>query len=217
MTSCARATLLSARAEAPAATPARPRKVCRRDPVWPKLRTSPSNRSESMIMPSIRCAGGHTHSGLRKPPRSHYGAGGRRSRLSKVIFRGRPATHPAMTKVVADDHNGIVHSGRKRKVRHRGAGDRGSGERRMLDCLRPRQHTPPRLTVRLSIGSDTACYPLLSPWVSRERPQRLVRGIARPAADTVPGWVTRSASRTPVLPPGSLDCRSACAPRAPDG
>src|SRR3954452_12624351 len=122
-----------------------------------------------------------------------------------------------MTKVVADDHYGTVHSGRQRKVRHRVAGDRGSDKRRMLDCLRPRQHAPPPLTVQLPIGSDTGCYPHLSPWVSRERPQRLVEQCPRPAADTAPGWLTRSASRTSVLPPGSLDCRSACESRAPDG
>jgi hypothetical protein len=42
------------RARAPAAAaPAGPRSVCRRDRVWPKLRTRRSNRSESTLVPSI--------------------------------------------------------------------------------------------------------------------------------------------------------------------
>ena len=41
---------------------ARPRSICRRDRVCPKVRTSPSNRSASIALLSIRCAGGTTTS-----------------------------------------------------------------------------------------------------------------------------------------------------------
>ena len=58
--SWARALTLSARADVPATTPARPRSVCRRDWHCPKLRTSPSNCADSMIMHSIRYAGVHS-------------------------------------------------------------------------------------------------------------------------------------------------------------
>src|SRR4051812_41604098 len=50
----ASATRLPPSPRAPAVTaPARLRRVCRRDRVWPKLRTSPSNRSESILTPSF--------------------------------------------------------------------------------------------------------------------------------------------------------------------
>src|SRR5687767_4706670 len=52
LAACAGVPTLSARAEAPAATPARPRKVCLRVWVWPKLRTKSSKRSESIDLPS---------------------------------------------------------------------------------------------------------------------------------------------------------------------
>jgi hypothetical protein len=57
------------KARAPTATaPAIPRKACRRDRAWPKLRTSPSKRSESILTPSIRYARGHTSPDLRNIP-----------------------------------------------------------------------------------------------------------------------------------------------------
>ena len=51
-----------------APAPARPRSVCRRDRLCPKLRTSPSNRSESMIMPSMRMYRRAHAPGLRNTP-----------------------------------------------------------------------------------------------------------------------------------------------------
>jgi hypothetical protein len=47
---------------------------------------------------------------------------------------------------------GTFHSGRKRKVRHRGAGDQSPDERRMRSCLRPLQHTPPRAQRQRSLA-----------------------------------------------------------------
>ena len=44
---------LAASSARSAPAPARPRRVCRRDRAWPKLRTSPSNRSESIDLPSM--------------------------------------------------------------------------------------------------------------------------------------------------------------------
>src|SRR5215216_2266258 len=55
------------RATAPAATPARVRSACRRDRVWPKRRTSPSKRSESMPVPSVH----DTPEGTRPRPAEH--------------------------------------------------------------------------------------------------------------------------------------------------
>jgi hypothetical protein len=76
------------RATAPlAAIPAKPRRVWRRDRAWLKDRTSPSNRAESIGLPS------------------------------RVVVA----------------KNG---SGRKRRVRHRGADDQRTRVRRMDDCLR---------------------------------------------------------------------------------
>src|SRR5215212_6663956 len=41
------------RTSAPTAAPARPRRVCRRDRGWPKVRTSPSKRFESIPIRSV--------------------------------------------------------------------------------------------------------------------------------------------------------------------
>jgi hypothetical protein len=71
------------------------------------------------------------------------------------------------------------HSGRTRKVRHRSAGDQGPDERRIRSCLRPLQHTPPRPTVRLSLGSHRCQYPLLrmSEVLPEERCAQTARGL----------------------------------------
>ena len=68
-----------------APAPASPRSVCRRDRVWPKLRTRPSNRSESMIMPSMTKRRRAHASGLRKHSTQ---AGGASSVIAAQAIRG---------------------------------------------------------------------------------------------------------------------------------
>jgi hypothetical protein len=142
-----------------AARPASPRSVCRRVRVWPKLRTSPSNRSGSMIMPSVTM---HRRAPAPRPAETFtvpLWAG----RVRCASIEGRISRSTAKSPAYDLSHSRRSPRNRplrpERKVRHRGAGDQGPDERRMLSCLRPLQDTPPRPTVRMSTGSENSRYP----------------------------------------------------------
>jgi hypothetical protein len=88
-------------ARTPLATiPARPRRAWRRDRVWPKRRTRPSNRAESIVLPFLRCAGGPCPRQAELPARmchclrwSHHTPPGA-ARLSLTVARPPARSEP---------------------------------------------------------------------------------------------------------------------------